>query len=424
MANRKLLELQSDRIEMVLASHKAPARVTGGVVTPRAVQYHLAPALGTKVSKVQALADELALALGVTNVRVSRQGGSVRLEIPRDDAQTVKLLPLLAQLSKGRGDAISPSELHSSNRRLVYKAEYASSLAHSPKTPLPLYTAVLGLCEDGAPLLLRLSSPDVAHVLISGTTGSGKTALCQTMILSLAMTHRRSQLQFVLVDPKRRAFAPFAPLPHLLRPIIGEAAEAASALGELVQLMETRLDCVVGYNAQSCAPGVRGQGDTISAIAPRIVVVLDELADLMQVGGQALAEPLTRLAQRGREAGIHIIACTQKPSSQVMGTLIRANFPARLVGKVVSPEDARVAAGIGGTGAEKLSGRGDFIAVAAGQVLRFQAAYVSAAEMDQVVAQFGSVPRRWDVMKGRPSLSPGYPSGVLHQAAALVAKAG
>jgi S-DNA-T family DNA segregation ATPase FtsK/SpoIIIE len=413
MANRKLLELQSDRIEMVLASHKAPARVTGGVVTPRAVQYHLAPALGTKVSKVQALADELALALGVTNVRVSRQGGSVQLEIPRDDAQTVKLLPLMAQLSKGRGDTITPLqqraiEPHSSNRR-----EYASSFAYSQKTPFPLYTAALGLCDDGAPLLMRLSSPDVAHVLISGTTGSGKTALCQTMILSLAMTHRRSQLQFVLVDPKRRAFAPFAPLPHLLRPILGDVAEAVDALGEIVQLMDTRPCCAPGLCEQS-----RGQGNSAAeySVTPRIVVVLDELADLMQVGGQALAEPLTRLAQRGREAGIHVIACTQKPSSQVMGTLIRANFPARLVGKVVSPEDARVAAGIGGTGAEKLSGRGDFIAVAAGQVLRFQSAYVSAAEMEQVVAQFGSVPRRWDVMKGRPSL--------LHQAASLVAKAG
>ncbi len=408
MANRKLLELQSDRIEMVLANHKAPARVTGGVVTPRAVQYHLTPALGIKVSKVQALADELALALGVTNVRVSRQGGSVQLEIPRDDAQTVKLLPLLAQLSKGRGDTISSSpgrrpaasEIgpHSSNKR-----KYASSFADSQKMPLPLYTAMLGLCDDGAPLLMRLSSPDVAHVLISGTTGSGKTALCQTMLLSLAMAHRRSQLQFVLVDPKRRAFAPFASLPHLLRPIIGEAAEAASALGELVQLMEMRR-------------GTQGDNGAEYSVTPRIVVVLDELADLMQMGGQALAEPLTRLAQRGREAGIHVIACTQKPSSQVMGTLIRANFPARLVGKVVSPEDARVAAGIGGTGAEKLTGRGDFVAVAAGQVLRFQAAYVSAAEVEQVVAQFGSVPRRWDVMKGRPSL--------LHQAVSLVARTG
>ncbi len=259
---------------------------------------------------------------------------------------------------------------------------------------------MLGLCDDGAPLLLRLPSPDVAHVLISGTTGSGKTALCQTVILSLAMMHRRSQLQFVLVDPKRRAFAPFAPLPHLLRPIIGDAAEAIVALHELVRVMEAR-----------------GAGSSPGA-TPRIVVVLDELADLMQVGGRALAEPLTRLAQRGREAGIHIIACTQKPSSQVVGTLMRANFPVRLVGKVVSPEDARVAAGCGGTGAEKLAGRGDFVAVAAGQVLRFQAAYVSPAEVEQVVAQFGSDPRRWDITRRgeRPSL--------LHQAVSLVAGAG
>jgi len=344
--NEKLLELQSNRIEMVLANHKAPARVTSGVVTPRAVQYHLAPALGTEVRRVQALADKLALALGVTNACISRQGSGLKLEIRRDDAQPVKLLSMMAQLS----------------------------------TPIPLYTAVLGLCDDGAPLLMRLSSHDVAHVLIAGCTGAGCTALCQTMLLSLAMTHRRSQLQFVLVDPKRRAFAPFTPLPHLLRPIVGEAAEAASALGELVQLMEIRRGAQNGSVS----------GDAERSVTPRIVVVLDELADLMQVGGQALAKPLTRLAQRGHRVGIHIIACTQKPSSQVMGTLMRANFPVRLVGKVVSLEDARVAAGCGGTGAEKLTGRGDFVAMAAGQVVRFQAAYVSAAEMEQVVAQFGS----------------------------------
>ena len=361
------LEFQSDRIEMVLASHKAPARVMGGVVTPRAVQFHLAPMLGTKINKMQALADELALALGASSVRVSRQGGSVQLEIPRDDARPVKLMSLMPRLA-GPG-----------------------------AKPLPPGTAALGLCDDGAPLLLRLPSPDVAHVLIAGTTGSGKTALCQTMILSLAMTHRRSQLQFVLVDPKQRAFAPFKTLPHLLRPVIGDAREAVDALCELARLME-----------------VRGLGEA----TPRIVVVLDELADLMHAnaGGKALNEHLTRLVQRGREAGIHVMACTQKPSSQVMGTLIRANFPVRLVGKVVSPEDARVAAGIGGTGAEKLAGRGDFVAIAAGQVIRFQAAYVSAAEMDQVVAQMGSTPRRWDVVGGRPSL--------LHQAVALVAGAG
>jgi len=413
MANRQVLELQSDRIEMVLASHKAPARVTGGVVTPRAVQYHLAPAMGVKVNKLQALTDELALALGVTNVRVSRQGSSVQLEVPRDDARPVKLLPLMAQLAAspalaagasvpGRGDG-KPNSRPGTARQ---------------GTCLPLFTAVLGLCDDGAPLLVRLASPDVAHVLISGTTGSGKTALCQTIILSLAMAHRRSQLQFVLVDPKRRAFAPFETLPHLLRPVIGDASEAVQALGELVRLMETRGAPITpeGYPGGKGALGVAQRG---AEVTPRIIVVLDELADLTcgaNAGGKALNEHLTRLVQRGREAGIHVIACTQKPSSQVLGTLVRANFPARLVGKVVSPEDARVAAGIGGTGAERLSGRGDFLAVAAGQVVRFQAAYVSAAEMEQVVAQMGSAPRRWDVVNGRPSL--------LRQAATLVAGAG
>ena len=399
MANRRLLETQSDRIEMVLSSHKAPARVTGGVVTPRAVQFHLAPALGTKVSKVQSLADELALALGVPNVRVSRQGNTMQIQVPRDDAQPVRLLPLMARLA---GQPASPPKDRSA---------YREKEAHTSFS-LPPFTAVLGLCDDGAPLLMRLTSPDVAHVLISGTTGSGKTALCQTMILSLAMTHRRSQLQLVLVDPKRRAFAPFASLPHLLWPLIDNAADAAAALGELVKLMDAR------SVQDHAAPSANGQ----TPPTPCIIVVLDELADLMQasgksqgqVAGKPLGEHLTRLAQRGREAGIHIIACTQKPSSQVVGTLIRANFPARLVGKVVTPEDARVAAGIGGTGAERLTGRGDFVAVAAGQVLRFKGAYASPAEIDQVVAQMGSVPRRWDLRQGRPSL--------LHQAVALVAR--
>ncbi len=389
---QKDLELQSDRIELVLANYKAPARVTGGVVTPRMVQFHLAPAAGTRISKMQALADELALALGVTHVRVSRRGGNVQLEVPRQEAGSgqsqIKLLSLMTRLDR----------------------------------PLPPGTATLGMCDDGAPLLIRLPSPDVAHVLVSGTTGSGKTVLCQTMILSLAMTHRRSQLQFVLVDPKRRAFAPFASLPHLMWPVVGDPTEAVRALNELVRIMERRgmndangvtapLRVTPGQSTRLGNPRGMGQGASV----PRIVVVLDELADLMQVGGRALGAPLTRLAQRGREAGIHVIACTQKPSSQVMGALVRANFPVRLVGKVVSPEDARVAAGIGGTGAEKLAGHGDFLAVASGQVLRFQAAYVGPAEMEQVVTQMGSAPRLWDIIQGRPSL--------LKQAAALVASA-
>ena len=400
---RRQLELQSDRIEMVLTTHKAPARVTGGVVTPRAVQFYLAPLWGTRINRVQSLAEELALALGVSSVRVSRQGGSMQLEIPRDDARPVKLLSLMAALALGTTHTTSLTGPHATCSR----AERATPA----RSGIPPATAVLGLCDDGAPLLLRLPSPEVAHVLIAGCTGSGKTALSQTIILSLAMTHRRSQLQFVLVDPKRHAFTPFAPLPHLLRPVIGDVSEAVVALRELVTVMEAR-----GAGGVAALSATRRPGDS-SDVIPRIVVVLDELADLTQVGGRALVEPLTRLVQRGREVGIHVIACTQKPSSEVVGTLMRANFPVRLVGKVVSPEDARVAAGCGGTGAEKLTGHGDFIAVASGQVLRFQAAYVSRAEVEQVVAQCGSIPRRWDVTRsgGRPSL--------LHQAVSLVAGA-
>jgi len=332
--NKSALELYADRIEMVLHDNRAPACVTGGVVTPRAVQYHLAPAMGVKVSKVQALADELALALGVTNVRVSRQGSSVQLEVPRDDARPVKLLPLMAQLKE-----------------------------------LPAYTATLGMCDDGAPLLARLPSKEVGHVLISGVTGSGKTALCQAMILSLAMTHRRSQLQIAPFGD----FGELKNMPHIIH----------KSLPEIARLIP------------------RQSSD------PRIVVVIDPLPTTLN---RELHAALDLILKQGQDSGIHVITTAGTPAE-----FSSSLFPVRLVGKVPDADAARMAAGIGGTGAEKLAGRGDFLAVAAGQVVRFQAAYVSAAEMEQVVAQMGSAPSRWDVINGRPSL--------LREATALVASA-
>ncbi len=330
--NRQLLELQADRIEMVLARHRAPARVAGGVVTPRWVRFHLLPALGTSLARIKRLSEELALALGAPACRISRRGEQLALEVPRPDPQPVRLLPLLRSLA-----------------------------------PLPFGTALLGLAEDGAPLLLRFPSPDVTHVLVAGTTGSGKTALLRTIILSLALSHRPREWGFVLVDPKGRAFEGLAGLPHLVRPIIREVDDAQSVLEEVVELMERR--------------------DREGVAEPRLLVVVDELADLLLVGrrggrGQPSVLPLlVRLAQRGREAGVHLLVATQKPSAAVVGTLLRANFPVRLVGRVASSEDARVAAGRGGTGAERLLGRGDFLAVAGGQVVRFQAAYVGQDEI-------------------------------------------
>jgi S-DNA-T family DNA segregation ATPase FtsK/SpoIIIE len=340
---RKKLEFQCDRIEAVLAMHKVPARVTGGTVTPRWVRFQVLPAVGAKLSKIKGLSEEFANALDVPDCRVSRRGASVAIEIPRDHPQPVRLLPL-------------------------YSDRYIDL------DDIPPVTVTLGLADDGAPLLIRLPSPDVAHVLVAGTTGAGKTSLLQTAILSLAMTNasflgeenQNMGLSMVLVDPKGDAFGLFDGLPHLARPVIREVEEMIEALQSLVRLME------------------RSQG---TAGGSHTIVVIDELADLLMVGGKEVQTPLTRLLQRGRSCGIHVVAATQNPSSAVLGPLIKANFPVRLVGRVVSTTDARVASGWSGTGAERLMGRGDFVAVAEGRVLRFQGAYVTPDEIREIVAR-------------------------------------
>jgi S-DNA-T family DNA segregation ATPase FtsK/SpoIIIE len=224
----------------------------------------------------------------------------------------------------------------------------------------------MGLDQEGVPLLLRLPSPNVAHALIAGTTGSGKTALARTMVASLALHNSQRCLQLVLIDPKGRGFLPFEGLPHLLVPVVTRVDEALSLLQRLVTEMERR-------DAEGCSD-------------PRLVVVLDELADLVQVGGREMEAALTRLTQRGREAGLHLVACTQKPAAAMIGSLVKSNFPVRLVGSVASPEDAKMATGLAQTGAEKLLGQGDFVVVAKGQVTRMQAAYASSEEVREWVA--------------------------------------
>jgi S-DNA-T family DNA segregation ATPase FtsK/SpoIIIE len=337
LMQRRELEAKADAIEMVLHEHKAPARVTGGHVTPRWVQFLLQANPGVKISRVESLSREIAVALGAPSARVTTQGKALCIEVPRSDPQQLKLFSLCARI---------------------------------PPSRIPFGTAVLGLADDGAPLLIRLPSPEVAHVLIAGTTGSGKTALMQTVIMSLALLHQRRQMQFVLIDPKGRAFEAMEGLPHLLRPIVTQPDQAVQVLNDLVNLMEQR--------------------DRSRVTDPRVIVAIDELADLVQTGGSAILENLRRLVQRGREAGIHVVGATQKPSSAVIGPLVKANFPVRLVGRVVSAEDARVAAGVGGTGAEKLTGRGDFVAIYGPGLIRFQAAYVAASEIQasvQLLAQ-------------------------------------
>jgi S-DNA-T family DNA segregation ATPase FtsK/SpoIIIE len=336
---QQMLHLQADRIEQVLSSYKIPSRVTGGTITPRLVRYQLSTPFGVQVKRVAGLAEEIALGLGACSCRVYREEGLVQVEIPRDDPQVVQLLPLCRQLvaAGARG-----------------------------RDTVPPVTAVLGLDHEGAPLLLRLPSPNVAHVLIAGTTGSGKTALARSIVTSLALFNSQRALQLVLVDPKGRGFSPFSGLPHLLVPVISCIDEARSLLKRIVGEMERR-DC-------------EGRCE------PRLAVVLDELADLVQVGGREIEAALTRLTQRGREAGIHLVACTQKPTASVIGGLVKSNFPVRLVGSVASPEDAKVATGLARTGAERLLGQGDFLVVAKGRVNRMQVAYVEPDAVRQMAS--------------------------------------
>ncbi len=343
---KRWLNLQADKIEMVLSAHKVPARVWGGRLTPRTVQFHLAPAANTKLARLEALTEEIALALGVPNARLTRTNGTLSLEIPRNDSRFVMLTELTQRL----------------------KQDERMRRALTEPT-----TAILGLDSTGAPLLIRLSSPDVAHCLIAGTTGSGKTELARTIIASLVTYQKPRDLQIALFDPKGYSFAPFAHAPHLIFPIVHDPGETLARIKYLVAEMERR-DHAAAIFPQRIE-------------RPHIVVVLDELADLLHTCGSELEALLTRLVQRGRSAGISLIACTQKPTARIVGSLVKANFPVRLVGRVASTDDARVAAGIGGTGAEKLAGRGDFLLIASGEIIRFQAAYI---KPEEIAAMFAS----------------------------------
>jgi S-DNA-T family DNA segregation ATPase FtsK/SpoIIIE len=333
---REILDYQADQIERVLASHGVPGRIYGGAVSPRLVEFHLAPAAGVKLSRIEGLAEELAMYLGVAVCRVQRRGAVVAIEVPKEHAPVVRLLELIAGLAQS----------------------------------LPPATAVLGQDNEGMATVLRLPSPDVAHTLITGTTGSGKTELAKSMILSLALCNRPDAVRLLLIDPKGRGYRAFAGLPHLVCPVVSDVQEAHDRLAGLVAEMERR--------------------DKAGQSEPRVVVFVDELADLMMVGGKQMIQVMTRLTQRGREAGIHIVACTQKPTAGIVGGLVKSNFPARLVGSVASADDARIAAGVSGTGAEKLAGRGDFLLIVKGEVQRLQAAYAPADELRAAVQRLAT----------------------------------
>lgn len=322
--NRLELDLLANRAENALALHRVPGRVLHVIEGPRLITFVIRLALTVKYSALRRRSDDLALALGVPSLRISRAADGARLAFPHPAPRPVHTRDLLRRVTN----------------------------------PGPA-RALLGLAGAGAPLLVNLASPDVAHVLLAGTTGSGKSVLLQTLLLSLLRWNPPAELQYLCIDPKRRAFTPFRAAAGLLRPPLAGAA-IAPALAGAVALMEQR--------------------DRAGVSTPRLVLLIDELSDTLMADN--LAEGyLIRLLQRGREAGINVIAATQRPSAALLSGLMRANFPLRLVGRVVSDYDAKVAAGVSGTGGELLLGRGDFLAVGIGPPRRFQAGYLEHSDI-------------------------------------------
>ncbi len=305
------------------------------------------PAAGVKVSKIINLSDDIARNTSSESARIASIPGSNTLGI----------------------------ELPNSSRENVYLSEILKSPDFKKKEiKLPI---ALGKSISGNPIVGDLSS--MPHLLIAGTTGSGKSVCINTIILSLLYRHTPEKCKFILIDPKMLELSTYEGVPHLLCPVITEAKKAASVLGWVVKEMESRYRLMTkegvrnidGYNAKHKLP------------MPYIVVVVDEMSDLMLVAGKEIENYIQKLSQMARAAGIHIIMATQRPSVDVITGTIKANFPTRISFQVTSKIDSRTI--LGEQGAEQLLGKGDMLYMSsANRVIRIHAPFVSDNEIENI----------------------------------------
>ena len=253
-------------------------------------------------------------------------------------------------------------ELPKSSRENVYLSEIISSKDFSKKNiKLPI---ALGKSISGAPITGDLTS--MPHLLIAGTTGSGKSVCINTIILSLLYRHSPEKCKFILIDPKMLELSTYEGIPHLLCPVITEAKKAASVLGWVVKEMESRYRLMTKVGVRN----IDGYNEKHKLSMPYIVVIVDEMSDLMLVAGKEIENYIQKLSQMARAAGIHIIMATQRPSVDVITGTIKANFPTRISFQVTSKIDSRTI--LGEQGAEQLLGKGDMLYMSsANKIVRF-----------------------------------------------------
>ncbi len=336
-------------LEETLEDFGISAKVTDIERGPVITRYELEPAPGVKLNKIVALSDDIALTMKAQSVRIIAPipgKGRVGVEVPNIQSSFVYLKEVLTS-----------GEFIKSDSKL---------------------TLALGKDIAGHPVITDLG--DMPHLLIAGTTGSGKTVCVNSLILSMLFRATPNELKFLMVDPKMVELAPFNGLPHLLCPVVTEAKKAAVALNWVVNEMEERYQLL----AKAGARNIDSYNEKQEKI-PYIVVIIDEMADLMMVSRDQIEGTITRLAQLSRAVGIHLIMATQRPSVDVITGVIKANFPARISFKVASKVDSRTVLDM--NGADKLLGRGDMLFLRPGEskLIRAQGSLVSDKEIEKVV---------------------------------------
>lgn len=347
----KRLEQQAMLLEEKLKNFGVHGKVVSIHSGPVVTMFEFKPSPGIKVSKIVNLADDIALSM---------------------KAQSVRVVAPIA------GKGVVGIEVPNPKREEVSFAEIVSS--HTFTEARSLLTLVMGKDIFGKPFVTDLSK--MPHLLIGGSTGSGKSVGLNAMICSILFRCMPQQVKFIMVDPKMLEFSVYNGIPHLIAPVITDPRQAASALNWAVNEMERRYELLTQYGTR----GIERYNEIAEDSLPYIVIVIDELADLMMVAGKEVETLIARLAQKARAAGIHLIVATQRPSVDVITGLIKANFPCRLSYKVISKVDSRTI--LDTMGAEKLLGAGDalFLPPGTSDLIRIHGAYISDEEIERVAS--------------------------------------